>query len=71
MLNRPLARHVLKLLGIPNQHARHLGVLRVLGLGRAEQRLQGDEGRLDREDGRPGGGERVETNSALYYIVVF
>lgn len=40
-------------------------VLRVLGLWCAEERLEGDEGRLDGEYRRPLGTEGIQANGAL------
>ena len=49
----PVARSVLERALAGHVMLRYLGVLRVSRLGRTEERLERDEGGLEREDGRP------------------
>lgn len=56
MLDGPFSSHVLELYWVVHQHARYLRILRVFGLGRAEERLEGEECGFDGKDGGPGRG---------------
>jgi hypothetical protein len=44
VFDSPVAGDDFKLGGVSDQHARDLCILRVLGLGRAEKGLEGDQG---------------------------
>lgn len=56
---------MIELLGEAHEHGRDLGVLRVLRLRRAEERLQGEEGRLDCEDWRPSRAQGIKADGTL------
>ena len=58
---------LIKGLGVIDHHLGDFGVLGILGLGALEERLEGQQGRFDGEDRRPGGTEGVETDGALRY----
>jgi hypothetical protein len=53
VLDGPFSRLVLELGRVTDKHAGDFGVLRVFGLGCAEEGLEGDEGGLDGQDGGP------------------
>jgi hypothetical protein len=62
----PLMGLLVKGLWLVDHHLRNLGILGVLGLRALEKRLEGQQGRLDGEDRRPGSAEGIETDGALF-----
>lgn len=66
MLDGPLVRLHVESRKIGEHHPGNLGVLWVLGLGALEERLQGQEGRLNGQNRGPGVAEGVEADGSLY-----
>lgn len=65
MENGPFVRLLVKGLPIVNHHLGYFGILRVFRLRAFEEALEGQEGRLDGEDGGPGRTQGVQTDSTL------
>ncbi len=61
----PLVSLLVKRLRVVDHHLSDLSILGVFGFGAFEQRLKGQQGRLDGENRRPSGAEGVETDGAL------